>query len=362
MKIANIILTSQNGGVEQVFIDYMRIFKKLGHENLAIIKNDAPYHDLAFENTNLLKKTSNKFGFYDFFAIRNIKKYLEEFEPKVLFAHTGRATELSRKAIKKIKKKIILVSINHSMNVKRSIGADLVLSVNKEIFYKTIDQGQPKDRSLIVHNAIEVKDISNDIAKINFKDLKEVTIGGIGRMDDNGKSFETSIKAIKILNEYAKENNLNKKFFLKIAGSGKVKKDLEKLAFDLGVEEQVEFMGWIKHVEIFYNQIDIFCLTSIAETFGLVLLEAMKFKKPIISTKANGPCEILREKKDAIMIDIEPKELCAEKFAKAIIEISSNDKLANSLVENAYKRLKDKFSFQVLENSLKEIVGKVSKT
>ena len=43
MKIVNIILTSQNGGAEQAFIDYLSALKKLGHTNIAILKEDAPY-------------------------------------------------------------------------------------------------------------------------------------------------------------------------------------------------------------------------------------------------------------------------------------------------------------------------------
>ncbi len=42
MKIVNIILTSQNGGAEQSFVDYITVLKNLGHQNLAVVKIDAP--------------------------------------------------------------------------------------------------------------------------------------------------------------------------------------------------------------------------------------------------------------------------------------------------------------------------------
>ena len=138
MKIANIILTSLNGGAEQVFIDYMKIFEQLKHRNFAIIKNDAPYADKAKLNSEKTLLIKNNFGYYDFFAIKSVKFFLESNEIDYVVAHGGRAMVIASKAIAKIKnRKILLVAINHSNNVKRSIGADLIISINQKIFYKT---------------------------------------------------------------------------------------------------------------------------------------------------------------------------------------------------------------------------------
>ena len=81
---------------------------------------------------------------------------------------------------------------------------------------------------------------------------------------------------------------------------------MQKIVRELDLEKEVEFVGWIKNKREFFDSIDIFCLPSKNEPFGIVLLEAMKYRKPIISTKADGPLEILRDEVDALMIDIEP--------------------------------------------------------
>jgi len=110
MKIAHIILTSQNGGAEEVFINYIEACQKLGHKNLAIVKVDAPYFIRLDQFGCEVKKINNKFGYYDFFAVRNIKNALKEFGADVVFCHIGKASILTKKAIKKIKKK------NHEQN------------------------------------------------------------------------------------------------------------------------------------------------------------------------------------------------------------------------------------------------------
>ncbi len=106
MKIVNIIFTSQNGGVEQVFIDYSSVLKNLGHEVLAIVKTDAPYAEKIEELGVRVEKIQNNFGDHDFLAVSKIQKILEKFDADIVFCHIGRAMVLARKAIKKTNKKI----------------------------------------------------------------------------------------------------------------------------------------------------------------------------------------------------------------------------------------------------------------
>ena len=307
MKIIHIILTSQNGGAEQAFIDYSVALKKLGHEILAIIKNDAPYA-AAVENLGItVKKVPNKLGFYDIFTVKKIHEILQEFNADAVIAHAGRSTVLARRAIAKIKNKIFLIAVNHSMNVKRSIGADIILSVNKEIFLRTINAGQSEAKSFVIQNAIDLSDAPKVAPKTDWQNKEIIVLGGIGRLDI-AKGFRFTIKAIKKLEEFAKANNLNKKFVFKLAGSGAHEDYLRNLAKELNVESKIEFLGWIKNKKEFFDAIDIFVMSSERETFGLVVLEAMKFCKPIISTESDGPKEFLRNEIDALMVNLQPLE------------------------------------------------------
>lgn len=359
MKIVNVILTSQNGGAEQVFIDYLIVLKNLGHEVDAIIKNDAPYSDKAQKLCKFVKKTTNRFGFYDFIAVRNIAKYLKELDADVVFAHSGRSAFLTAKALKKIKnKKIFFVAINHSMNVKRSIGADLVLSVNKEIFYRTVEFGQDQNRSFIMHNATDISDAVAVVPQINLQEKSEIILGVIGRFDLI-KSFEFAIMAIRKLKEISDETKLNKKFILKIAGSGPREDFLRRMVKELELEDRVQFLSWVHDKKEFFDSIDIFCLTSKRETFGLVLLEAMKFCKPIISTNVDGPREILRNEVDGLLIDIEPMDGLEDRIVEATLRLISNPDLTNKMVQNSFNKVKERFSYQALEKRMAEIVGKI---
>ncbi|MBM3580128.1 MAG: glycosyltransferase [Alphaproteobacteria bacterium] len=340
MKIANLIVTSVNGGAEQVFLDYTRLFTKLGHEVVPIIKCDAPYADKLSKPY----KISNHFGYHDFFAIKKIAKILVNEKIEVVFAHAGRAVVLARKAIAKIRnRKIFLVAINHSYNVKRSIGADIIFSVNKQIFFKTIDAGQPENASFVMHNAVDISDAITDSLPIGLTQKKQIILGVIGRLDRT-KGFQHAVRALK---------NLDEKFILRIAGSGAHEAALRSLVRELKLENRVEFLGWVDKKE-FFQAIDIFLFTSDEEPFGLVLLESMKYRKPIIASKVDGPNEILRDGIDALMF-ADPK-----KIPELVLRLVNEENLVNQLVVSAFARLQEKFTFKSLENRLAEIVGNSS--
>lgn len=340
MKIANIIVTSQTGGAEQVFLDYTHLLTKLGHELIPIVKHDAPY---ASHLTNP-HKISNCFGYHDFFAIKKIAKILHDEKVEVIFAHAGRAIVLARKAIAKIKnRKIFLVAVNHSTNVKRSIGADIVLSVNREIFYSTIDRGQPENASFVMHNAVDLVDVVAAAPVVDLTVKKRIILGVIGRLDPT-KGFAHAIRALEKLDE---------RFVLKIAGSGPFEDVLKNLVKELNLEKRVEFLGWTDK-KSFFNSIDIFIFPSDEEPFGLVLLESMKYGKPAIVSKVDGPKEIVCDEIDALMF-YDPSQI-----PELVLRLSSKKDLANQLVASSLARVKEKFTFKNLEQRLAEIVGKIN--
>ena len=68
---------------------------------------------------------------------------------------------------------------------------------------------------------------------------------------------------------------------------------MQHLCEDLGISNHVEFCGWVDSISQFLENADIFVLPSLDEPFGIVVLEAMAKGRPIISTRTQGPSEIL---------------------------------------------------------------------
>jgi glycosyltransferase involved in cell wall biosynthesis len=82
---------------------------------------------------------------------------------------------------------------------------------------------------------------------------------------------------------------------LVIAGDGKLKQSLIDLAAKLGVSNQVEVPGYLNRDEVvaLLDQSNAFVLASRAETFGVVVIEAMARGIPAISSNIDGTREII---------------------------------------------------------------------
>ena len=349
MKILNVILTSVNGGAEKVFLDYCEVLQELGHEVFAVVKDDAPYTKKLEELGVKYHTTKNKFGYYDPFTISNIKKAIKDLEIQATISHAGKASILTRKAIKRSKKRIYECCVNHSNNVKRSIGADLIINVNKNIFYKTIDSGQDEDKSVIIHNAIKVKEIA--ARKIDFN-KKEIVIGMMARLDRH-KGFIEALDALKILQDQG-----HHKFKLLIAGSGFFKESIEERIANNKLQDRVSFSGWIENPEDFFQKIDIFLFPSIKnETFGIVLLEAMQSHTPIICSDDFGPREVVRDQKDGLIAALDPIDSFSQRISDKILLLVANPEQASQMTKNAHQRLLKRFSFDNLKMNLQGIFG-----
>jgi glycosyltransferase involved in cell wall biosynthesis len=80
---------------------------------------------------------------------------------------------------------------------------------------------------------------------------------------------------------------------LVIVGNGPLMLDLKKQAVRLGINQFVVWTGFREDIPEVIAAFDCFILTSSYEGFGLVLLEAMASKKPIIATSVSAIPEIV---------------------------------------------------------------------
>ena len=114
----------------------------------------------------------------------------------------------------------------------------------------------------------------------NFK------IGTIGRLVPQ-KDYPT------LLNAFSNVLKSVPNIELYVIGEGYLQKDLIELSKSLGVDGKVRWLGKTEYIKEFLSKIDLFILPSKYEGFGLVLLEAMVAKKPIIAANNSAIPEVL---------------------------------------------------------------------
>ena len=96
-------------------------------------------------------------------------------------------------------------------------------------------------------------------------------------------------------------------------------------------------MGKKKSIGKYLESWNLFVLPSVAETFGIVILEAMNFGLPIVATRAGGITDIITNEKNGILVS--PGN--SNELAAAIIKILSKPVLAAKLKRGGLDRVKD---------------------
>lgn len=98
-------------------------------------------------------------------------------------------------------------------------------------------------------------------------------------------------KALSVLLRAFCQAFYGKPVFLNLIGDGALRRDLESLVVELGIQDQIRFTGWLSREgirEILYHSHGVVS-SSRVETFGLSLLEALACGRPVVSTRSGGP-------------------------------------------------------------------------
>lgn len=132
---------------------------------------------------------------------------------------------------------------------------------------------------------------------------------------------------------------------LLIVGGGH-RDHLVNLASYLGMEKHVYFAGFVPDDELMqiYHVIDIACFPSLYEPFGIVALEGMAARVPVVVSDAGGLPEVVENRVTGLTTYAgNPGSL-----ADGILEILHNPELGQILVENAAEKVQTVFNWAII--------------
>lgn len=248
-------------------------------------------------------------------------------------------------------KKIIIRNsenpIYSTLNTENKFFA-VIATILKFLFYNFTDgiitnsKGSAKSLRYFVFNKKKIHPIYNPyLKKINKKTFKKKNyLINIARLRKQ-KDHKTLLLAFKI---FLKKN---KKYKLLILGHGNLEKELKLQAKKLEISNQVIFKGWVKNTTTYLKKSKIFVLSSVYEGLGNVLIDAINYNVPCVSTDCpSGPNEILLNGRGGYLT----KTKSPNSLAKAMLY--SVDNYTFSLKKNM-KAKKKLNRFLVIKNAKK---------
>ncbi len=154
-----------------------------------------------------------------------------------------------------------------------------VLLKNKEVFRPSNVQ--------VIYYGFDRERFRDRVKEIKSGDVVfPLSLGTVSRLSPE-KNVDLIIRAFTQLRSELPLSNL------KITGVGPLERKLKNLCVELGVENQVEFLGSSREIPEFINKLDVFILASSFEGFGMVLLEAMAVGKRIVASRNSAIEELL---------------------------------------------------------------------
>lgn len=178
--------------------------------------------------------------------------------------------------------------IKEALNRKSLTNVDRAICVS-QLVCESYTPVTAVDKLVVVNNGVDTSLISNSIrTQRNLGDkLKILSVSRLSK--DKGQE-----DLIRLAKKLACEDI---DFEIMICGDGECKDVLVELGEELGVSDYLTFSGFISPTKL-YTEFDIFVFTSrLEESFGLVILEAMIGKIPIVSTPAGAVQSILDNEK-----------------------------------------------------------------
>lgn len=155
-----------------------------------------------------------------------------------------------------------------------------------------------------------------------------------------------------LINAFAKVAHKYPDWKISLAGNGETEQ-ARALAKELGVEGQVELLGWIsgESKDRAFKQATVFCLPSYAEGFPMAVLDAWAYGLPVITTPVGGIPDVAIDGENMLLFTPGDIDTLAEKLDMIISDEALREKLSAASVKMAAEK------FNV--NTITEQVGEV---
>lgn len=217
--------------------------------------------------------------------------------------------------------------------------------VNSKAVEETFKFGQKNssEKVKIVYNCIDLDLYNPNVDRNALRQELNIgmdiaLIGFIGRIHPE-KGLEYLIRAAKEVIEVVPEGR-----FLIVGDTGLGKEEYQRrmrdLSRELALADKILFLGYKKEVTKVIAALDILVLPSLKEPFGLVSLEAMAMRKPVVATNTGGSPEVVVDGKTGLLVP--PRDPCA--LSSAIVRLLKDKELARKMGAAGRERVINFFS------------------
>jgi N-acetyl-alpha-D-glucosaminyl L-malate synthase BshA len=250
---------------------------------------------------------------------------------------------MAKQIVAKVGKKIPVITTLHGTDITL-VGKDktyapvVTFSINESDAITAVSDNLRSEtyRSFAITKEIEVIHNFVDVARFSKKPIdafRRVIAPNGERIIVHASNFR-KIKRVQDVVQVFAEVRKQLPAKLLMVGDGPERPLMEDLAKDLGVENDVRFLGKQEQMEEILVVSDLFLLPSEYESFGLAALEAMAASMPVVSSNAGGLPEVNSEGKTGFLCNVGD----VANMSRCALEILQNDDTLAGFKQNAYEQ------------------------
>jgi glycosyltransferase involved in cell wall biosynthesis len=308
MRIAH--LSSMTGfyGGEVCLLNLAAGLQGRGHSLACVVRPDSRLRrELTHRGIEVLPLSL--VDWFEPLGVARLRRWLIRKDIQILHTHLPRDYFIAAAAT--LGTEVVNVGSRHQLNrislpvLKRPFLSRFraMIAVSKAVRRGLTDsQIMEPDRIVTIPNGIEWDSAAGaciDLRKSRGVGPDVPVVGFVGRLCP-GKGVET------LLGSAARLKRRWPDFQLFILGDGpginEYVKSLRELAVQLGLEKQTHFFGYVDNAAAACAAFDVQVVSSRAEPFGLVTLEAMAQRVPVVVTNSGGSPEIVRDGVEGFLV------------------------------------------------------------
>ncbi|MBQ2928283.1 MAG: glycosyltransferase [Oscillospiraceae bacterium] len=333
MKILQVIPYFCFGGAETMCENLTYALKKLGHQVTVVsLYAERTPISLRMEQAGIkLLYLDKKLGL-DLSMVPKLMKIMKQEKPDVVHTHL----DVIKYAVAAAKLAGVSRCVHtvHNVADKEAEGR-LQKYINKTYFtlgwsvpvalsplvQQTICDfyGRKAEQVPVIYNGV---DLSRCIPKESYE-TEAMTLVHVGRFNEQ-KNHAGLLQAFqKVCLRYPD-------CCLHLLGDGELREEMENLARELGISEQVHFLGSQSDVHPYLHEADIFLLPSKYEGMPMTILEAMGTGLPIVASAVGGVPDMLTDRQSGILTTCDP-----EQVSRAVLELMEQEDLRARLGRKA---------------------------
>lgn len=136
-----------------------------------------------------------------------------------------------------------------------------------------------------------------------------------------------------------------------IIGEGTERASLEAYVSQLGLRDQVIFIGFVTEVAPLYMQLDVLVHTMPGESFGRVFVEAMISKVPVVAYRSGAASDIIDDGITGWLTD----DFDVDQLTERVKFVLANEEVVKKVVDNASRKAETAFSIERLSKEMNSV-------